>query len=121
MNGKVIRKNADGTQVLVQPTYLYAMKMATMKGAYKYTRWLAVLLAAATVLLVILINNGTIAWSSGSWPKWVMGVLILFAMIFFFAKPSQVMVNNETWVDIPVWEKAVREGTEGQFFKRYWE
>lgn len=122
MNGKVIRKNAEGTQVLVRPTYGFAIKMSTMKGVYKSTRWIGVLLAAAAIVFVFLINSGVIAWSAGtSWPNWVMFILIAVALALWLAKPSQVMVNNETWVDIPVWERAVKNGTEGEFFKRYWE
>lgn len=111
----------NGAEVLIQPKYGLAMKLAAKSGHYKYTRWISLLLMIVGVALGIMISTNVIILEAGtSWPNWALWVIAAAAAGLFFGKPSQVMVNNEILVKRADLDRHVSAGTEEQLFTRTW-
>jgi hypothetical protein len=115
---KVIKET--NTSVTIMPKYGLAMKLASKRGWYSWGKWVAILLIIAAAVVIYLHATDRVDLGWGASFNFVLGGLILGAMLLIFLKPSQVMVNNEIVVTKKEWDTAVSKGTEEELFTRDW-
>lgn len=117
---KIISTSGDGKQIQIMPTFGYSWKMC--KSHKGYFGWFI-----AGIILFIFAAVGLVTWMNshpiiGGSYNLILFAVLAASLLMIFLKPSQVMVNNEIWVDKEEFEKKLAKGedVDAFYFKRYW-
>lgn len=110
---------SNDLQYNIQPSYGYAFKMSQKIAGYKFRFWLGVfILSIGTFGCILWLSS---LWSLGSLNPILFAVVAGGAFLVFYT-PSQVMVNNNIWVNRNEYDNDVAKGVnvDEKYFRRYW-